>query len=171
MHEGSSNLPTHAGADRHEVHECRNEAGDKAKEDDGDRQRDEDRAEDTLPQHREGDDHAEREEAGNRKQLIVAEKSLDYAAELRATRRQTMRLAEWEGVLDTFLSSNELPKLQGAGSISAEAAKRIAHDRYDAFDAKRKEAARQAAAEVDDLDELKRIADATEAEKKGRRDA
>ncbi|MEI2806859.1 MAG: RhuM family protein [Albidovulum sp.] len=90
---------------------------------------------------------------------------------MRATRRQTMRLAEWEGVLDTFLTSNELPKLQGAGSISADAAKRIAHDRYDAFDAKRKDAARQAAAEVDDFEELKRIADAAKAGKKGRGDA
>jgi len=52
-----------------------------------------------------------------------------------------------------------------------DAAKRIAHDRYDAFDAKRKEATRQTAAEVDDLEELKRIADAAKAEKKGRGDA
>ncbi|WP_330448337.1 hypothetical protein FLP41_14485 [Paracoccus marcusii] len=69
-------------------------------------------------------------------------------------------------MLDTFLTSNELPKLQGAGSVSAEAAKRIAHDRYDAFDTKRKEAARQVAAEVDDLEELQRIADAAKAEKR-----
>ncbi len=74
-------------------------------------------------------------------------------------------------MLDTFLTSNELPKLQGAGSISADAAKRIAHDRHDAFDVKRKEAARQVAAEVNDLKELKRIVDAAKAEKKGRGDA
>ena len=78
-----------------------------------------------------------------------------------------MRLAEWEGVLDTFLTSNELPKLPGAGSISADTAKRIAHDRYDAFGAKRKEAARQEIVEVGELEELKRIADAAKAEKKG----
>ena len=109
-------------------------------------------------------------EAEIRELNLIVETFLN-TAELRATRRQTMRLAEWEGVLDTFLTSNELPKLQGAGSISAESAKRIAHDRYDAFDAKRKEAARQAAAELDDLEELKRIADAAKVEKKGRRDA
>src|SRR6056297_1395764 len=109
-------------------------------------------------------------EAEIRELNLIVETFLN-TAELRATRRQTMRLAEWEGVLDTFLTSNELPKLQGAGSISADAAKRIAHDRYDAFDAKRKEAARQAAAEVDDLEELKHIADAARTEKKGRGDA
>lgn len=109
-------------------------------------------------------------EAEIRELNLIVETFLN-TAELRATRRQTMRLAEWEGVLDTFLTSNELPKLQGAGSISADAAKRIAHDRYDAFDAKRKDAARQAAAEVEDLEELKRIADAAKVEKKGRGDA
>lgn len=108
-------------------------------------------------------------EAEIRELNLIVETFLN-TAELRATRRQTMRLAEWEGVLDNFLTSNELPKLQGAGSISAEAAKRIAHDRYDAFDTKRNEAARQASAEVDDLEELKRIADVAKAEKKGRSD-
>lgn len=109
-------------------------------------------------------------EAEIRELNLIVETFLN-TAELRATRRQTMRLAEWEGVLDTFLTSNELPKLQGAGSISADAAKRIAHDRYYAFDAKRKDAARQAAAEVDDLEELKRIADSAKDGKKGRGDA
>lgn len=108
-------------------------------------------------------------EAEIRELNLIVETFLN-TAELRATRRQTMRLAEWEGVLDTFLTSNELPKLQGAGSISADVAKRIAHDRYDAFDAKRKEAARHAANEVDELEELKRIADAAKAENKGRGD-
>ena len=70
-------------------------------------------------------------------------------------------------MLATFLTSNELPKLQSAGSISADAAKRIAHDRYDAFDAGRKEVARQETVEVGDLEELSRIADAVKAEKKG----
>ena len=91
-------------------------------------------------------------------------------AELRASRRQGMRLADWEGVLDTFLTANELPKLQGAGTVSARQAEQIAHDRYAAFDAKRKEAARQAAAEANDLEELQRIADVAKVGKKGRRD-
>ncbi|SIS91585.1 virulence RhuM family protein [Phaeovulum vinaykumarii] len=92
-------------------------------------------------------------------------------AELRASRRQGMRLADWEGVLDTFLSANELPKLHGAGTVSARQAEQIAHDRYAAFDAKRKEAARQAVAEANDLEELQRIADVAKVGKRGRRDA
>ena len=64
-----------------------------------------------------------------------------------------------------------LPPKEKKPPDDPEAAKRIAHDRYDAFDTKRKEAARQVAAEVDDLEELKRIADVAKAEKKGRSDA
>ena len=80
-------------------------------------------------------------------------------------RRQ--RLADWEGVLDTFLTSNELPRLQGAGSVSAKQAERIAHDRYAAFDEKRKAAQALAASETDELEELKRIADGAKGRKKG----
>ena len=80
-------------------------------------------------------------------------------AELRAGRRQTMKLTEWDGVLDTFLASNELPRLRGAGSVSSDHARRTAEQRYAAFDAKRKEAERIAAAETDDIEELKRIAE------------
>ena len=105
-------------------------------------------------------------EAEIRELNLIVETFLN-TAELRAKRRQTMRLADWDRVLATFLTSNELPKLQSAGSISADAAKRIAHDRYDAFDAKRKEVARQETLEVGDLEELSRIADAAKAEKKG----
>lgn len=93
------------------------------------------------------------------KELNLIVETFLNTAELRASRRQTMRLADWEGVLDTFLTSNELPRLQGAGSVSAKQAERIAHDRYAAFDAARRAAEAQAAAESDDLDELKRIAD------------
>ena len=109
-------------------------------------------------------------EAEIRELNLIVTMFLD-TAELRASRRQGMRLADWDGVLDTFLTSNELPKLHGAGSVSAKQAEKIAHDRYAAFDAKRKEAARQAATEGDDLEELKRIADGAKAGKMGRRDA
>lgn len=109
-------------------------------------------------------------EAEIRELNLIVTMFLD-TAELRASRRQGMRLADWEGVLDTFLTSNELPKLQGAGTVSAKQAEQIAHDRYAAFDAKRKEAARQAAAEGNDLEELKRIADVAKVGTKGRRDA
>lgn len=92
-------------------------------------------------------------------------------AELRASRRQTMRLAEWEGVLDTFITSNELPLLRNAGSISAKKAEQIAHARYAEFEGKRREAERLAAQQTDDLAELERIAKASKGRKKGGGDA
>lgn len=92
-------------------------------------------------------------------------------AELRARRRETMKLNDWEGVLDTFLQSNELPLLRNAGSISAADAERIAHQRYAEFDAKRKEAERIAADQADDIAELERIAETSKGQrKKGRGD-
>ena len=80
-------------------------------------------------------------------------------ADLRARRRQTMRLAEWENVLENFLRSNELNVLKNAGSVSHKQATRIAEAHFESFDAGRKEAARLAEAKTDELDELKRIAD------------
>jgi hypothetical protein len=76
-------------------------------------------------------------------------------AELRTTQRQQILLAEWDGILDRFLASNELSVLRNAGSISAAEAERIAHERYERFDAARK----AAAAPADDFGELKKIAD------------
>jgi hypothetical protein len=79
-------------------------------------------------------------------------------ADLRAKRRQEIRLAEWEPILDTFLASNELPVLRNAGSVSAKDAEQIAHDRYAVFDAQRKEAERVASELTSELDELTAIA-------------
>lgn len=80
-------------------------------------------------------------------------------ADLRARRRQTMQLAEWESVLDNFLHSNELNVLRNAGAVSHKQATQIAEARYENFDASRKEAERLADAKTDEVDELKRIAD------------
>jgi len=79
-------------------------------------------------------------------------------ADFRARRRQTIRLAEWEPILDNFLAGNELPILRNAGTVSAQQAEQIAHQRYATFDLARKEADRAAAEQVDELEELKRIA-------------
>jgi hypothetical protein len=78
-------------------------------------------------------------------------------ADLRARRRQTMRLTDWEGVLDGFLRSNELPLLQNAGSVSAAQAEKIAFERYEAFDSQRRE--QLAAGEPSDIVELEKIAE------------
>ena len=76
-------------------------------------------------------------------------------ADLRASRRQQIMLSEWDGILDGFLANNELPVLRNAGSVTATHAERIAHERYEKFDA-----ARKAAPAVDEIEELKKIADA-----------
>ena len=99
------------------------------------------------------------------KELNLIVETFLNTAELRASRRQTMRLAEWDTVLDTFLDSNELPKLRDAGSVSKKRAEQIAHERYAEFDSKRKEAKRREVEEAGDLKELERIAKAS----KGRR--
>ena len=99
--------------------------------------------------------------------LIV--EALPSAAKLRAARRRPMRLSNWEQALEDLLAMSELPKLRGAGSISSKDAERVVHERYAEFDAKQKEAERQVAAEASDLEELKRIADATKTRKKDRK--
>jgi len=80
-------------------------------------------------------------------------------ADLRARRRQTMQMADWESVLDGFLRANELQVLKNAGSVSHQSATRIAEARYASFDAGRKESERLADLATDEMDELKRIAD------------
>jgi hypothetical protein len=109
-------------------------------------------------------------EAEIRELNLIVTMFLD-TAELRASRRQTMRLAEWEGVLDIFITSNELPLLRNAGSISAKKAEQIAHARYAEFEGKRREAERLAAQQTDDLAELEKIAKASKGRKKGGGDA
>ena len=101
------------------------------------------------------------EEGEIRELNLIVTMFLD-TAELRVRRRQLISLATWDRILDRFLAGNELPILDDAGSISASRAKEIARQRYDAFDAKRREAERAEAAEMDDITELKRIAAVSE---------
>jgi len=80
---------------------------------------------------------------------------LDYAED-RAKRRQDIALTDWRQYTANFLAFNERPLLQGAGAISREEMVRIAHERYETFDARRRgEEARLADAE--DIEELERI--------------
>jgi len=90
------------------------------------------------------------------------------AADFRARRRQTMRLAEWEPILDNVLAGNERPILRNAGTVSARQAEQIAHQHYATFDLARKEADRAAAEQVDELEELQRIAETSAISGKGK---
>ncbi len=71
-------------------------------------------------------------------------------------RRQTIRLADWDSVLDSFLRANEMPVLSGAGSRSQKQAVVVAEAACDTFDETRKLAERVADAAIDELDELKK---------------
>ncbi len=79
-------------------------------------------------------------------------------ADLRARRRQSMRLADWDAVLDGFLQSNDLPKLTHAGSVSNADAVRIAEGHCARFDTARKTAERKADLDISELEELEKIA-------------
>lgn len=80
-------------------------------------------------------------------------------AELRARRRQAMKLADWEQVLGGFLQSNDLKILTNAGSVSHDEAMRIVDQRYSDFDEARKLAAKVIEQSKSDVEELATIAD------------
>lgn len=57
---------------------------------------------------------------------------LDYA-ENQAARQIPMKMADWGKRLEAFLAFNEYEVLTNAGSVSAEVAKQLAEERYEAF--------------------------------------
>ena len=65
-------------------------------------------------------------------------------------------MAEWSEKLDTFLKQNEEKLLTHAGTVKAEVAKKIAEERYEKFDKKRKIAEAKKADE-EDLKELEEM--------------
>ena len=71
-------------------------------------------------------------------------------AELRVKERKQLTLDYWRQNVDRLMEFNERPVLQGAGRISAEQMKGIAHERYEVFDARRRRA-EALAADVEDL--------------------
>ncbi len=87
-------------------------------------------------------------------------------ADLRARRRQSMRLSDWDAVLDNFLQSNDLPKLRDAGSVSHERAISVATDHYDNFDNARKLAEQKSDLDISELEELEKIAKSSKKEDK-----
>ena len=76
-------------------------------------------------------------------------------AELRAKQHKDLTLDFWRSSVDRMLASNDQPLLDGPGSVSHEAMKTIANERYDDFDAKR----RQQEALAADAEDLKAIED------------
>jgi len=80
---------------------------------------------------------------------------LDYA-ERQARMRKTVTMEQWLEKLDAFLSFNEHELLTHAGKVKAEVAKKIAEQRYDEFDQKRR-AEEAIAADREDMKELEEI--------------
>lgn len=78
-------------------------------------------------------------------------------AELRAKDRQPLTLDYWRKNVDRLLAFNDKPILQGSGQLSADRAKQIAHERYDHFDAQRRQA-EALAADAEDLKALEAVA-------------
>jgi hypothetical protein len=93
---------------------------------------------------------------------------LDFA-ELRAEKRKDLRMADWRAYVDTFIEFNESPLLKGTGRMSRDTMVKIAHERYEEFDAKRR-GAEALAADSQDIKELE-IAEHQLAKQKGRRNA
>lgn len=77
-------------------------------------------------------------------------------AELRVKDRQQLSLDYWRTNVDRLLAFNDRPILQGAGQVSHAVMTEIAHERFEAFDAKRRT---QAAIDADseDLQELEAV--------------
>ncbi|GGA50868.1 virulence RhuM family protein [Dyella nitratireducens] len=85
----------------------------------------------------------------------IASMFLDYAED-RASQRQDMHMDDWRQYVDRFVEFNERPLLKNAGSISSEQMQKIAHERYELFDAKRKQA-EALAADAEDIRELEEM--------------
>lgn len=80
---------------------------------------------------------------------------LDYAED-QVQRRKTVAMQEWADKLDAFLSFNERDVLTHAGKLRADVAEKLALERYETFDAARREAARLAA-DAEDVAALEQV--------------
>ncbi|EPP7439555.1 TPA: virulence RhuM family protein [Pseudomonas aeruginosa] len=77
-------------------------------------------------------------------------------AELRVKQQKALTLDFWRSNVDKMLAFNDQPILQGAGSVSRDRMEQLAHERYEAFDQKRREAER-IQADADDLKEIEQL--------------
>jgi hypothetical protein len=80
---------------------------------------------------------------------------LDYAED-QAKRRRPVTMAEWANKLDAFLSFNERDVLTHAGLMQMDVAQKLATERFETFDAKRR-TADALAADADDIAQLEEM--------------
>lgn len=77
-------------------------------------------------------------------------------AELRVKQQKDLTLEFWRNNVDRMLAFNDQPILEGAGSVSRENMEKVAHQRYDEFDQKRK-ISEASLADAEDLKELEQL--------------
>jgi hypothetical protein len=94
---------------------------------------------------------------------------LDYAED-QAKRRRPVTIAEWADKLDAFLSFNERDVPTHAGRLRMDVAQKLAAERFEAFDARRR-TAEALAADADDIAQLEEMEKAAKAGKKRGDDA
>ncbi|UXN01324.1 virulence RhuM family protein [Xanthomonas hortorum pv. pelargonii] len=80
---------------------------------------------------------------------------LNYAED-RASQRRDLRMDDWRQHVDRFVEFNERPLLKDAGTVSHERMQQIVHERYAAFDAKRR-LAEPLPADVEDIRALELV--------------
>ena len=77
-------------------------------------------------------------------------------AELRVKQRNDLTLDFWQKHIDRLLEFSDQAVLKDAGTVSHEAMKRVAHERYEAFDRQRRHNEAMAA-DADDLSALEAL--------------
>lgn len=92
---------------------------------------------------------------------------LDYAED-QAQRRRTLTMRDWEDKLDAFLQFNERDVLTHAGKLRADVAEKLVLERYESFDANRREAARLAA-DAEDMEALENAERQLESKGRGKK--
>ena len=97
----------------------------------------------------------------------IAVMYLDYAED-QAQRRRTLTMHDWEDKLDAFLQFNEREVLTHAGKLRADVAEKLALERYESFDAARREATRLAA-DAEDMAALEQAERALEGKGRGKK--
>lgn len=90
---------------------------------------------------------------------------LDYAED-QAKRRRPVAMSEWSDKLDAFLSFNERDVLTHAGKLRMDVAQKLAAERFERFDAKRR-AAEALAADEDDIAQLEAMEKDAKGQRKG----
>ncbi len=93
-------------------------------------------------------------------------------AEMRAMQRKDLRMADWRAYVGSFMTFNEQAVLQGPGRRSHQAMTTIVHERYEHFDAARRQAEALDAdrAELDELAQVEKNISSRRKNNKGRKD-